>query len=76
MEIIYCMKCHQKRRFKAYEDVVKDIKDNTGAQIVESQCVSFCGPGGKNHFCVIDDQLVVDQDYQEFIKKLKFKGDK
>ncbi len=71
MDVIYCKKCHDRKRIKSYESVVDEIKATTGCEYVDDVCMSYCGPGAKEHFVVVDDEIIATDSYEELIKELK-----
>ncbi len=73
MEIIYCQKCHNKKRGNSYENAKSQIAEalNIDFAQIEDGCSCFCGPGAKNHFVEIDGEVVFDLDFEQFIKKLE-----
>lgn len=71
MDVIYCKKCHERKRVKKYEAACDEIQQITGAKNIDDYCVSYCGPGAKEHFAVIDDEIIEANSYDDLIKELK-----
>ncbi len=71
MDVIYCKKCHDRKRVKNYDAATAEIQAVTGAEYVDDLCVSYCGPGAKNHFAVVDDEIIGADTYEELIEELK-----
>lgn len=71
MDVVYCKKCHERKRVKKYEAATEEIKSITGAKYVDDLCVSYCGPGAKEHFAVVDDEIIEADSYDELIEELK-----
>lgn len=71
MQVIYCEKCHNRKKNKSIESVTDDLKEVTGCDNVIKACMSYCGPGSKNHIVMIDDDVYEDPTYNGLISKLK-----
>lgn len=73
MDIIYCQKCHNKKRVVNYQKAKIEIAKalNVDVEIIEDGCPSFCGPGANNHFVEIDGELIYDPTFEGLISKLK-----
>ncbi len=69
-KIIYCEKCHKKKRFGSYEDAIKNINKISDYEVV-NMCTSSCGLGKKKFFVEIEDELIVANDFNELLKKIK-----
>lgn len=72
MEIIYCQKCHNKKRGMNYQVASQEIAEVFGdkAQVVDG-CSSFCGPGAKVHFIEVDGEIIDGEDFPTLIKNIK-----
>ncbi len=71
MEVIYCKKCHEAKRTKNYDVAVTEIKAASSAKEVDDYCMSYCGPGVKEHFAVVDDEIISSETYDGLIKELE-----
>ncbi len=71
MEVIYCKKCHEAKRTKNYDKAVEEIQTITNAEEVEDYCMSYCGPGTKEHFAVVDDEIISSDTYEGLLNKLE-----
>lgn len=71
MDVIYCKKCHERKRIKKYESAIEEIKTNLGVEEVDNVCMSYCGPGKKEHFIVIDDEIIANDTYDGLIEDIK-----
>ncbi len=71
MDVVYCKKCHDRKRVKQYEAATEEIMSVTGAEYVDDLCVSYCGPGAKEHFAMVDDEIIEANSYDELIEELK-----
>ncbi len=69
-QIIYCQKCHQKKRFNSYEKAILNIESQTGYK-VKDMCVSTCGLGKKQFFAQIDDDLITANTFESLIEQIK-----
>ncbi len=69
-KIIYCKKCHKKKRFGSYEDAVKKISEVSDDEVVD-KCTSACGLGKKQFFIEIEEELIVADDFKELLKLIK-----
>ncbi len=69
-KVIYCKKCHTKKRVGSYEEAIKGIKKESGYEVV-NMCTSSCGLGKKKFFIEIEDELLVANDFYELLKKIK-----
>lgn len=73
MEVQYCKKCHNKKKNKNYDTSIQEIMDAAQVDEVEEVCISFCGPGAKNHIAAVDGEIIVDQTYDGMIEQIKQK---
>ncbi len=71
MEVIYCKKCHETKRTKNYDVACKEIKTAMNIDEVDDYCMSYCGPGTKEHFAVVDDEIISSTSYEGLIDELK-----
>ncbi len=71
MDIVYCKKCHDRKRVKNYEAATAEIMAITGSGYVDDLCMSYCGPGAKEHFAVVDDEIIEADSYEQLIEELK-----
>lgn len=73
MDVIYCLKCHNKKRGLSYDGAKSQIAEvlNIDFDEIEDGCPSFCGPGASQHFAEVDGELVFDTTFEGFIEKLK-----
>ncbi len=71
MDVIYCKKCHIRKRGIDYNKAADEIKEILGADSVDDICVSYCGPGAKEYFAVVEDELVTADTYEELLTTLK-----
>lgn len=71
MEILYCKKCHEKKCGENFGKTVARLEAIKGVESVQNYCISYCGPGRKQYFCTIDDELVVAQTLEELIKNIE-----
>lgn len=73
MDVIYCLKCHNKKRGLNYDSAKSQIAEVLGIDLldIEDGCPSFCGPGAKKHFCEVDGELFFDDTFDGMIAKLK-----
>ncbi len=69
-EIIYCKKCHIKKREMSYENACKTLEQNSGYKVVD-KCTSSCGLGKKNYFAEIDEDLLVGENFEELLKEIE-----
>ncbi len=68
--IIYCEKCHKKKRFGSYKDAIKKINEVSKKE-VNNLCTSSCGLGKKNFFVQIDEELIIAKDFNQMLDKIK-----
>ncbi len=68
--IIYCEKCHKKKRFGSYKESVKKINEVSKKE-VNNLCTSSCGLGKKNFFVQINEDLIIEKDFDQMLKKIK-----
>ncbi len=73
MDVIYCLKCHNKKRGLNYDGAKSQIAEALGIDFedVEDGCPSFCGPGATHHFAEVDGELVYDTTFEALIEQLK-----
>ncbi|WOO87308.1 hypothetical protein RZE82_09350 [Mollicutes bacterium LVI A0039] len=73
MDVIYCLKCHNKKRGLSYDNAKSQIADalNISVLEIEDGCPSFCGPGANHHFAEVDGEMVYDLSFDGLITKLK-----
>lgn len=73
MDVIYCLKCHNKKRGLSYDGAKSQIAEVLGIDFdeIENGCPSFCGPGANHHFVEIDGELIFDEKFEGLIEKLK-----
>lgn len=73
MDVIYCLRCHNKKRGLNYDSAKMQIAEVLGidSEDVEDGCPSFCGPGAANHFVEVDGELVYDLSFDGLLSKLK-----
>lgn len=78
MEIIYCQKCHNKKRGISYESATNEIASQFNNEYrVTNGCSSYCGPGAKEHFVEINGEIISASDFPGLLKKIKAeKGEK
>lgn len=70
-KIIYCKKCHNKKRSSSYETAKETIEKNyPGAEIVD-MCMSTCGLGKKKFFIQIEEEVKTGQTLEEILKQDK-----
>jgi uncharacterized protein YuzB (UPF0349 family) len=75
MYISYCKKCHLRKRGQNFDTTVTEIEQVLGREVNDIDCQSYCGPGGKKHFVVIDDEIVEGGSQEELLKLIKEKYD-
>ena len=71
MFVSYCRKCHEKRRGKNFDDTIKEIEKIVGSKMIDYDCQSYCGPGRKKNFVIIDDEIIEGNSLDELLVKLK-----
>lgn len=73
MDVIYCLKCHNKKRGLSYENAKLQIAEVLDIDILDISdgCPSFCGPGATNHFVEVDGELIYDLSFDGLITKLR-----
>lgn len=74
IKINYCRKCHDAKRLKNIDEVIKDITNIVNREDVEvtQRCASFCGPGKKKYFVTIDGDDIIEADtYEQLLINLK-----
>lgn len=73
MDVIYCLKCHNKKRGLDYRKAKVAIAEALAIDEceIEDGCPSFCGPGSTNHFVEVDGELVYDLSFDGLLTKLK-----
>lgn len=73
MDVIYCLKCHNKKRGLNFDSAKSQIAEALEIDIedVFDGCPSFCGPGSTHHFAEVDGELVYDLSFDGLITKLK-----
>ncbi len=69
-KIVYCKKCHKKKRFGSYESAIESISKISNYEVVD-KCTSSCGLGKKQFFVEIDEELIVAKDFKELLKLIK-----
>lgn len=70
-EIIYCQKCHNKKRHSSYESALNSIESSNDKLKVIDACTSSCGLGKKNYFAELDDELIVASTFDALLKKIE-----
>ncbi len=72
MDVIYCLRCHNKKRGLDYEKAKSQIAEklNISVNDVNDGCPSFCGPGAINNFVEVDGELIVASTFDELLEKL------
>ncbi len=77
MDVIYCTRCHNKKRGLSYDNAKAEIAQalNINIEDVIDGCPSFCGPGATHHFAEVDGELIYDLAFDEMLTKLKNLGE-
>lgn len=70
MEVIYCKKCHLKKRVESFESVCEKMSKLDQVSEVNDYCLSYCGPGRGKFFCAYDDELIVKDTLDELISEI------
>ncbi len=71
MEVIYCKKCHERKRLGNFEDTLRKINNLENVSSVRGDCISYCGPGKKEFFSLVDDELVSGTTLEDLINNIK-----
>lgn len=73
MDVIYCMKCHNKKRGLNYENAKEQIAEALSIETdqIADGCPSFCGPGATHHFTEVDGEITFDQTFEGLLDKLR-----
>jgi uncharacterized protein YuzB (UPF0349 family) len=70
MEVKYCERCHNKKRIKSIKKVEQEFKAINQEFVLVDQCLSFCGPGKDAHFCQIDDEMYICENYDQLLESV------
>ncbi|MGL5042260.1 MAG: DUF1450 domain-containing protein [Culicoidibacterales bacterium] len=68
--IKYCESC-KKRGPTVKTQLLPKIKKAFPDALLESKCLSFCGPGSRQPFVYVDDTLIYAADDEQLIAKIK-----
>ncbi len=73
MDVIYCQKCHNKKRGLNYDNARSQIAEMLDIDFdeVEDGCTSFCGPGTKMHFVEVDSEMLYAETFEGLLEQLK-----
>ncbi len=68
-EIIYCRKCHVKKRDMSYEKAVEAIRKIYPDYKVIDQCMSTCGLGKKQYFMEKEDEIIMADSFEQLLEE-------
>ncbi len=69
-KIIYCKKCHKKKRFGSYEEAIEKI-GKASKREVSDKCTSSCGLGKKSFFVEIEEELLVADSFENLLNEIE-----
>ncbi len=67
-EIIYCKKCHLKKRDMSYEKAVEAIKNAYPDYKVIDKCMSTCGLGKIQYFMEKDEEIIMAEVFEQLLE--------
>lgn len=71
MQVIYCKKCHERKRGANFNDVLNKIAKLKNVTQVSDECISYCGPGRTEYFSLVDDELISGESLEDLLKNIE-----